>query len=275
MLNYLVSRPTEGSRSPLSLTSSPVMETTGDSQHDSVMPLYALKSPPLSPSSFSPFSPIPRGVLKHSMSQDSESSMEVLTKRVRSPTMQLLWSHSPQNITEGKRNLIFFFFIKEVNMRFYKHLTSSFFAFFCSSFPFLFQSFFSGSEASWGEPAGSFLRAGDDHRASSDGSGCYRFGGGLGISSRRGLFDRSGVGVRVRAGGDGGAGTCTPARSPCLDTGSEEEEHGEEAQIVTLQKKERALTHTDLFLKTLKHVNCIMISPLWEHLSCEGRDFKT
>ncbi|KAM8733277.1 uncharacterized protein AB9X84_025078 [Acanthopagrus schlegelii] len=75
----------EGSRSPLSLTSSPVMETTGDSQHDSVMPLYALKSPPtpVSPSSFSPFSPIPKGVLKHSMSQDSESSMEVLTKRRR------------------------------------------------------------------------------------------------------------------------------------------------------------------------------------------------
>ncbi|XP_073343050.1 uncharacterized protein [Pagrus major] len=75
----------EGSRSPLSLTSSPLMETTGGSQHDSVMPLYTLKSPPppLSPSSFSPFSHVPKGVLKHSISQDSLSSMEVVTKRRR------------------------------------------------------------------------------------------------------------------------------------------------------------------------------------------------
>lgn len=54
------------------------MEATGESQHDSVMPLYILNSP----SSFTPSTHPPKGVLKHSISQDSESSMEIVTKRV-------------------------------------------------------------------------------------------------------------------------------------------------------------------------------------------------
>ena len=54
------------------------MDETGALHHDNVMP------PPLnSPSSFTPYGPAPRGVLKHSISQDSESSMETLTKRVK------------------------------------------------------------------------------------------------------------------------------------------------------------------------------------------------
>lgn len=74
----------EGSLSSLSRTSSHAMEAA-ESQHDNIMPLYTLNSPPslLSASSFSPFAPAPRGVLKHSISQDSESSMETMTKRRR------------------------------------------------------------------------------------------------------------------------------------------------------------------------------------------------
>ncbi|XP_010778621.1 uncharacterized protein [Notothenia coriiceps] len=68
-----------------SLTSSHVMEETGEFQHDVNMmpcPLHTMKSPapPLSP--FTPFAPAPRGVLKHSISQDSQST-ETLTKRRR------------------------------------------------------------------------------------------------------------------------------------------------------------------------------------------------
>ncbi|XP_045885641.1 uncharacterized protein zgc:113229 [Micropterus dolomieu] len=74
--------------SSLSLTSSHVMET-GELHHDKVMPLYILNSspPPLSSSPSTPFAPVPRGVLKHSISQNSrelpESSMEIMTKRRR------------------------------------------------------------------------------------------------------------------------------------------------------------------------------------------------
>ncbi|KAI9538848.1 hypothetical protein NQZ68_008924 [Dissostichus eleginoides] len=66
-----------------SLTSSHVMEETGEFQHDdNMMPSLTMKSPapPLSP--FTPFAPAPRGVLKHSISQDSHST-ETLTKRRR------------------------------------------------------------------------------------------------------------------------------------------------------------------------------------------------
>ncbi|KAM9356653.1 uncharacterized protein ABDE67_004235 [Symphorus nematophorus] len=59
-----------------------MMEETGESQHDNVMPLYSGNSP-ISPSSSTPFSPAPKGVLRHSISQDSVSSMEVVTKRRR------------------------------------------------------------------------------------------------------------------------------------------------------------------------------------------------
>ncbi|XP_071362846.1 uncharacterized protein [Trachinotus anak] len=74
-----------GSVSSLSMTSSHVMAETGESQHDIAMPLCTLNSSPtpLSPSPFNPFAPAPRGVLKHCISQDSESSMETLTKRRR------------------------------------------------------------------------------------------------------------------------------------------------------------------------------------------------
>ncbi|GLD70236.1 uncharacterized protein AKAME5_002155300 [Lates japonicus] len=71
--------------SPPSMTSSHVMDETGESQHYIVMPLYPPNSPttPVSPSAFNPFAPAPRGVLKHSISQDSESTMETVTKRRR------------------------------------------------------------------------------------------------------------------------------------------------------------------------------------------------
>ncbi|XP_056238679.1 uncharacterized protein zgc:113229 [Seriola aureovittata] len=71
--------------SSLSMTSSHLMDETGESQHEIVMPLHTLNSSPtpLSPSCFNPFAPAPRGVLKHSISQDSESSMETVTKRRR------------------------------------------------------------------------------------------------------------------------------------------------------------------------------------------------
>ncbi|XP_068449649.1 uncharacterized protein zgc:113229 [Clinocottus analis] len=69
----------EGFISSLSQTSNHVMET-GESYR--LMPLYILNSPTsLSPST--PLVPAPRGVLKHSISQDSHSSMETVTKRRR------------------------------------------------------------------------------------------------------------------------------------------------------------------------------------------------
>ncbi|XP_034739864.1 uncharacterized protein zgc:113229 isoform X2 [Etheostoma cragini] len=73
----------EGSISSLSLTSNHVMEETGESQHDNFKLLYTRNSnpPPLSPSTL--FAPAPRGVLKHSISQESQSSMGTVTKRRR------------------------------------------------------------------------------------------------------------------------------------------------------------------------------------------------
>lgn len=56
------------------------MEEMGEFQHDdNMMPLHTMKSPALF--QFTPFAPAPRGVLKHSISQDSQST-ETLTKRV-------------------------------------------------------------------------------------------------------------------------------------------------------------------------------------------------
>lgn len=69
----------EGSVSSLSPTSSHVMDATGESQHNNIIPLYSLNSPSFP----KPSAPAPRGVLKHSISQDSESSMEVVSKRRR------------------------------------------------------------------------------------------------------------------------------------------------------------------------------------------------
>ncbi|KAM9377558.1 uncharacterized protein KZ484_009906 [Pholidichthys leucotaenia] len=67
----------EASTSFMSLT-----RQTGESQHDGIIPLYLTNSPhtPTSPSSSLPPR---RGVLKQSISHDSESSMETLTKRRR------------------------------------------------------------------------------------------------------------------------------------------------------------------------------------------------
>ncbi|KAM7000624.1 uncharacterized protein LKV04_005442 isoform 1-T2 [Tautogolabrus adspersus] len=62
-------------------SSSGLMKETGEESRHAVLPLYILNSPqPLSPSSSA--AP-PKGVLKHSISQDSEFSMEVQTKRRR------------------------------------------------------------------------------------------------------------------------------------------------------------------------------------------------
>ncbi|XP_029296963.1 uncharacterized protein LOC115014334 [Cottoperca gobio] len=66
-----------------SLTSNHVMEETGESQNDNFMPLNILKSPPPPLSPFTPFAPAFRGVLKHSISQDSQFSIETQTKRRR------------------------------------------------------------------------------------------------------------------------------------------------------------------------------------------------
>ncbi|XP_074529823.1 uncharacterized protein LOC141793219 [Halichoeres trimaculatus] len=54
-----------------------MMKETGEASHHNTFPLYTLK--PLSPSSSAP----PKGVLKHSISQDSESLMEVEKKKRR------------------------------------------------------------------------------------------------------------------------------------------------------------------------------------------------
>lgn len=57
------------------------MGVTGAPHHDGGPPLCM--SPPLSPS-FPPSLPSPpKGVLKHSISRDSQSSVEILTKRVK------------------------------------------------------------------------------------------------------------------------------------------------------------------------------------------------
>lgn len=68
-----------GSISSLSPASSHAMDGTGESQHNDVIPLYSLNSPSFP----KPFAPAPRGVLKHSISRDSESSMETVSKRRR------------------------------------------------------------------------------------------------------------------------------------------------------------------------------------------------
>ncbi|KAG7518224.1 hypothetical protein JOB18_028805 [Solea senegalensis] len=67
--------------SSLMITQSHMMDET---QHDFLMPLNTrnFTPTPLSPS-FKPFAPPPRGVLKQSMSLDSESSVETETKRRR------------------------------------------------------------------------------------------------------------------------------------------------------------------------------------------------
>lgn len=67
--------------SPLTLTGSHMMEATSTSQPDGVVPLHSVNSPPLSPASCNPFAPR-KGVLKQSISQESESSLEFVTKRV-------------------------------------------------------------------------------------------------------------------------------------------------------------------------------------------------
>ncbi|KAF3693936.1 hypothetical protein EXN66_Car009612 [Channa argus] len=75
----------EGSISTSSVTCSHEMDETGESQRDNMMSLYTLKytPAPLSPSSFNTCAAAPQGVLKHSISQDLESSMETMTKRRR------------------------------------------------------------------------------------------------------------------------------------------------------------------------------------------------
>uniref|UniRef100_A0A1A7XSM8 Uncharacterized protein n=1 Tax=Iconisemion striatum TaxID=60296 RepID=A0A1A7XSM8_9TELE len=66
-----------------STISSQMMDDSVESPHGNVSPFLSPKSPSLSPFSFNPAAPTPRGVLKHSTSQDSEASMEMLTKRRR------------------------------------------------------------------------------------------------------------------------------------------------------------------------------------------------
>lgn len=68
--------------SPLTPTGNHMMEATATSQPDGVVPLHTMNSPPLSPASFNPFAQR-KGVLKHSVSQESEPSLEFVTKRVR------------------------------------------------------------------------------------------------------------------------------------------------------------------------------------------------
>lgn len=88
--------------------------------------------------------------------------------------------------------------------------------------------FFSGSEASWGDAAGSFCRRGGGHRA--PGAGLVRYGLGLGSWRRGGLCGTAGV-WGAEGSHRGGVSPPTPGCSARLDTGSEEEEHAEEAQI--------------------------------------------
>ncbi|XP_008281845.1 dentin sialophosphoprotein [Stegastes partitus] len=68
-----------GSMSSVSPTSSHMMNEAGPSQHNDIIPLYSLNSPSFP----KPVAPAPRGVLKHSISQDLEPSMETVTKRRR------------------------------------------------------------------------------------------------------------------------------------------------------------------------------------------------
>ncbi|XP_017283707.1 uncharacterized protein LOC108243036 [Kryptolebias marmoratus] len=63
------------------LPSAQMMEDAPTPQQGDVLPLGALEGPPESLSPFNPSAPVPRSIIKHSMSQDSETS--VLTKRRR------------------------------------------------------------------------------------------------------------------------------------------------------------------------------------------------
>lgn len=66
------------------------MGAMGGSRHEGDPPVFM--SPPVSPS-FSPtMAKPPKGVLKHSISQDSQSSVEILTKRVRVKTKSVTLS---------------------------------------------------------------------------------------------------------------------------------------------------------------------------------------
>lgn len=80
-------QPSESRAEPMSSLNSGSREAeqTEAGQGDIVMPLHPPTSPHphLSPTSFNPFAHPPKGVLKHSISQDSESSMEIVTKRRR------------------------------------------------------------------------------------------------------------------------------------------------------------------------------------------------
>lgn len=64
------------------------MGATEASHRDGDLPLYSC--PPLSPSVFPSLASPPKGVLKHSVSQDSESSVEILSKRVRIKKQEVL-----------------------------------------------------------------------------------------------------------------------------------------------------------------------------------------
>ncbi|XP_028272445.1 uncharacterized protein LOC114442836 isoform X2 [Parambassis ranga] len=68
-----------------SLRINSITDETGESGCEKLIPLYNFNChpTPLSPSSSNPLPPAPRGVLKHSISQDSESSMGTMTKRRR------------------------------------------------------------------------------------------------------------------------------------------------------------------------------------------------
>ncbi|KAM3612642.1 uncharacterized protein V6R79_011900 [Siganus canaliculatus] len=80
-------QPAESRAEPMSSLSSGSCETeqTEADQRDSAMALHPPTSPHphLSPTPFNPSAHPPKGVLKHSISQDSESSMEIVTKRRR------------------------------------------------------------------------------------------------------------------------------------------------------------------------------------------------
>ncbi|KAL3973104.1 hypothetical protein ACER0C_024311 [Sarotherodon galilaeus] len=75
----------DGDMSSLNPTSSQMMVETGESEHENVIPLYTLNahSASLSPTAFNPLARAPHGVLKYPVSQESESSMEIVNKRRR------------------------------------------------------------------------------------------------------------------------------------------------------------------------------------------------
>ncbi|MEQ2196274.1 hypothetical protein XENOCAPTIV_030092 [Xenoophorus captivus] len=74
-----------GSLSSSSSSSIQKMEESVEPQQETVSPSHEQRSHPipLSPTSFSIYASPPRSVLRHSLSHDSESSMETMTKRVR------------------------------------------------------------------------------------------------------------------------------------------------------------------------------------------------